>query len=118
VGNILKFVITLVPLMVFVMWTMAPEKFKQGLNFIDTIQGQGGWVQLNPKDAETVGQKTYKFLEGLSPNPSANTRVYYQGISSDVDRIAYFIQNYWVWCTAALLFLICIVIILRAKDYK
>jgi len=118
VGNALKFIITIIPLLVFVLWAASPEKFKEALVTIDSVQGPGGWVQLNGKDQASLGQKFHKFLEGMAPNASTEVKTYFQSVSGDVDRIAYFTQNNWVWLAAGLTFLLCVVIILRAKDYK
>lgn len=117
-GNVLKFVITGIPLLIFVLWATSPTKFKEVLVMVDSVQGPGGWVQINSKDQISVGQKFNKFLEETAPNASPQVKVYFSGVSGDVDRIANFFQDYWVWCAAAFVFLICIVMILRAKDYS
>lgn len=116
-GNILKFVITGIPLLIFVLWAASPQKFRECLAIVDSVQGPGGWVQINSRDRISVGQRFGKFLEETVPNASPQVKVYFQGVSGDVDQIANFLQDYWVWCAAAFIFLICIVMILRAKDY-
>ena len=116
-ANALKFIITGIPLLVFVIWCASPEKFKETLVRIDSVQGPQGWVQLQTANG-TVGQKFEKFLNGMAPNASPEVKVYFQSFSGELDRITYFLEKYWVWCAAGLLFLICVVVILRAKDYK
>ncbi len=116
--NVLRFIYALLPIGVFILWTMSPQKAGEIKAKVDTVQGSEGWVVFNKPDHSTVGDAFGGAIKSIVTDPSPEVEFYIGSICRDTDRIVYFTQDNWVWILCALVFLTGLVVVLLAKPIK
>lgn len=116
-ATILKTIYLLLPIGLFVFATSSPEQFKRTFSWLDSWQGPQGLLVLQQPGEPTQGDKFIKWADEWLPDRSEQVNLRVLGIANDLDRIAYFVERYWVWLALGVLFLIGLLIIMRARSY-
>jgi hypothetical protein len=118
VVNFLRVIYALIPVGIFLLYTMAPDMAGEIKGHVDKVQGVEGWVVINKPDQKTVGEGFGAMIKTVAPDPGPSVEFYIGTISRDTDRIVYFFQDNWVWVTGGFVFLIGLVIVLMSKSVK
>lgn len=116
-ATILKTIYLLLPISLFIFATSHPEQFQKTFSRLDALQGPDGLLILQKPGEPTQGERFIEWVDGWLPNRSDAVNLRVMGVASDIDRIAYFIERYWVWLALGVLFLIGLLIIMRARSY-
>ncbi|MFQ3670939.1 MAG: hypothetical protein SNJ84_05730 [Verrucomicrobiia bacterium] len=116
-ATILKTIYLLLPVGLFVFATSHPEQFSKTFSWLDSWQGPNGiWVLQVPGEP-TQGEKFVKWADEWLPDRSDEVNMRVLGVAHDVDRIAYFLERYWVWLGLGVLFVLGLLVIMRARSY-
>ena len=116
-ATILKTIYLLLPVGLFVFATSQPEQFSKTFSRLDALQGPNGLLVLQVPGEPTQGDRFIKWADTWLPDRSDAVNLRVLGVASDVDRIAYFVERYWVWLALGVIFLMGLLVIMRARSY-
>jgi hypothetical protein len=88
------------------------------ISSINSVQGQGGWIQINQNKSMTAGDTIKTFLKTfMEEDPSSETINIVDQLGFQIDRVITFIEYNWVWILIATFLLFGLYICLGVKVY-
>jgi hypothetical protein len=117
-ATVLKTIYLLIPIGLILFASISYDKFKQTFHILESKQGPNGLLIIQNPDGPLIGEKFVDWVDSVMPDRSQEVNQRVVGVARDLDKFAYFIQNHWVWIGLSVIFLLGLLIIMRAKDYS